>query len=269
MMSTSSLEKILLERQLVTPQQIDLARQYIQEQPPTAQVDLLSALTELGFLAQELRQELEQVLAAETPTTVEDPVLQILLEEKYLQEEDLQKALELKRLSDIPIREGTAILEIGATTQEIILQAMKQYYQQHTNATPPPKPYEVQKQNFSQYHSLLGQILIELGFINATQLQKALNYQYHLPRSLYQPLGEILISLDFLTPEQLEIGLNRQSQMNRDPVVQALLDQGILEDWQISYARSLWNNLEYQGLSLRETLLKLGYINQEHLQSLL
>lgn len=228
------------------------------------QGDLLSALIELGFLRQEMEQSL--ALATDTQTAVQDPVLQILLEEKYLQQADVQKALELKRISDIPIREGTAILEIGAATQEMIQQAMKQYYQKHSDPVPPPKPYEVQQQELSRNPGWLGHILIGLEFVTEEQLQKALNYQYHLPRSLYQPLGEIMISLGFLTPEQLELGLAQQEQMNMDPAIQTLLQAGELEEWQVSYARSLRNNPEYQGLPLTEILLKLGYTSEERLQ---
>ena len=265
-MSAPTPEQVLLARGLVTSQQIDFAWRHLAEQPPEMPGDLLSALVELGFLKTADQQAILQELASppeKREDFAQDPVLQILLQENHLQKEDLQKALELKRISDIPIREGTAVLEIGAVTQEMIQAAMKQYYQKNEDAAPPPKPYEASQSERSSFRGLLGQILVNQGFIQEEQLQKALNYQYHLPRSLYQPLGEILVSLGFLSSEQLEEGLAYQALINQDPLTQALISQGMIEDWQLSYARSLRNNPEYVGLSLSEVLLRLGYASEQ------
>jgi hypothetical protein len=268
-MSASSLEQALLACGLVTAQQIDFAWRHIGEQPLGEQSDLLSALIELGFLKPEDRLKIENLPPTQaTPTqtsdnATQDPILQILLQENHLQAEDIQKVLELKRESAIPIREGTAILELGAATQEMIQQAMKQYYQTNANAAPPPKPYESNQSDATQYQGLLGQILVKMGFINEEELQKSLKYQYHLPRSLYEPLGEIMISLGFLSTEQLEQGLAEQAMLNTDPFTLALIDEELIEDWQLSYARSMRSSTEYAELSLVDVLVKLGYASEK------
>lgn len=271
-MSAPSMEKMLLEQGLVSPQQIDFAWRHIGEQPLDQQSDLLSALIELGFIQADMRSELENQFQKAKETQADanyhDPIVQILLQENQLQAEDVEKAMELKRVSDIPIREGTAILEIGAATQEMIQQAMKQYYQKNADAAPPPKPYESSQSGGTQFQGLLGQILLKMGHIDEDQLQKALKYQYHLPRSLYEPIGEILISLGFLTPQQLEAALAQQAEYNTDPFTLALIDMELIEDWQLSYARSMRSNPEYAQLSLIEMLIKLGYTSEKAVAAL-
>lgn len=272
-MSAPSVEKMLLEQGLVTSQQIDYAWRHISEQPLGEQSDILSALIELGFIQADMRPEIENRLSqvasqADAEANYHDPIVQILLQENQLQASDLEKAMELKRVSDIPIREGTAILEIGAATQEMIQQAMKQYYQKNADAAPPPKPYESSHSEGTQFQGLLGQIMLKLGFIDDDQLQKALKYQYHLPRSLYEPLGEIMISLGFLSPQQVDAALAHQAAYNTDPFTLALIDMELIEDWQLSYARSMRSNPEYAQLSLVDMLVKLGYTSEKAVAAL-
>jgi hypothetical protein len=279
-MSAPSVEKMLLEQGLVTSQQIDYAWRHISEQPFGEQSDILSALIELGFIQADMRPEIEARLndaanqvsqaasQASTEANYHDPIVQILLQENHLQASDVEKAMELRRVSDIPIREGTAILEIGAATQEMIQQAMKQYYQKNADAAPPPKPYESSQTEGTQFQGLLGQILLKLGFIDDDQLQKALKYQYHLPRSLYEPLGEIMISLGFLNAQQVDAALAHQAAYNTDPFTLALIDMELIEDWQLSYARSMRSNPEYAQLSLVEMLVKLGYTSEKAVDAL-
>ncbi|MBT9548566.1 MAG: hypothetical protein IV090_24445 [Candidatus Sericytochromatia bacterium] len=279
-MSAPSVEKMLLEQGLVTSQQIDYAWRHISEQAIGEQSDILSALIELGFIQADMRPEIENRLSkaaeqvsqvssqADAEANYHDPIVQILLQENQLQASDLEKAMELKRVSDIPIREGTAILEIGAATQEMIQQAMKQYYQKNADAAPPPKPYESSHTEGTQFQGLLGQILLKLGYIDDDQLQKALKYQYHLPRSLYEPLGEIMISLGFLNPQQVDAALAHQAAYNTDPFTLALIDMELIEDWQLSYARSMRSNPEYAQLSLVDMLVKLGYTSEKAVEAL-
>jgi hypothetical protein len=279
-MSAPSVEKMLLEQGLVTSQQIDYAWRHISEQPLGEQSDILSALIELGFIQADMRPEIEGRLSdaanqvsqaasqADAEANYHDPIVQILLQENQLQASDVEKAMELRRVSDIPIREGTAILEIGAATQEMIQQAMKQYYQKNADAAPPPKPYESSHSEGTQFQGLLGQILLKLGFIDDDQLQKALKYQYHLPRSLYEPLGEIMISLGFLNAQQVDAALAHQAAYNTDPFTLALIDMELIEDWQLSYARSMRSSPEYAQLSLVEMLVKLGYTSEKAVDAL-
>lgn len=271
-MSAPSLEKMLLEQGLVTTQQIEYAWRHISEQDLDQQSDLLSALIELGFIKADMRPDIETRLThfsqAQAESSSHDPIVQILLQENQLQAADVEKAMELKRVSDIPIREGTAILEIGAATQEMIQQAMKQYYQKNADAAPPPKPYESSHSEGTQFQGLLGQILLKLGHIDEDQLQKALKYQYHLPRSLYEPLGEIMISLGFLNSQQVEAALAHQAAYNTDPFTLALIEMELIEDWQLSYARSMRSNPEYAQLSLVDMLVKLGYTSEKAVEAL-
>lgn len=70
--------------------------------------------------------------------------------------------------------------------------------------------------------TLLGQILVELGYITIYQLDEAL----HIQRSDAEagkepkPLGQILLELGYCSPNQLIRGIQVQSELRRAQVVE-------------------------------------------------
>ncbi len=65
--------------------------------------------------------------------------------------------------------------------------------------------------------TLLGQILVELGYITVYQLDAALNIQREdIARGKVQkPLGQILLELGYCTPNQLIRGIQVQSEYRK------------------------------------------------------
>jgi len=64
--------------------------------------------------------------------------------------------------------------------------------------------------------SLIGQILIALGKINQSQLEKALETQASLPKGTKKPLGQVLLELDFIDPNDIIEAIRVQMQMRAE-----------------------------------------------------
>ena len=60
---------------------------------------------------------------------------------------------------------------------------------------------------------LIGQILVDLGYIKLEQVEEALRKQGAYPPGI--KLGAILITMEALTPEQLDQGLKLQERVRR------------------------------------------------------
>jgi hypothetical protein len=59
-------------------------------------------------------------------------------------------------------------------------------------------------------HLLIGQILVDLGFLNMAQVEEALRKQAAYPGL---KIGEILKRMEFITQEQLDKGLQFQNKV--------------------------------------------------------
>jgi hypothetical protein len=67
--------------------------------------------------------------------------------------------------------------------------------------------------------TLLGQILVELGYITVYQLDEALQIQRDADAkgAEHQPLGAILLELGYCTPNQLIRGIQVQVEYRKKP----------------------------------------------------
>jgi hypothetical protein len=69
--------------------------------------------------------------------------------------------------------------------------------------------------------TLLGQILVELGYITVYQLDEALQIQREADEkgeTEHQPLGAILLELGYCTPNQLIRGIQVQVEYRKKPL---------------------------------------------------
>lgn len=68
--------------------------------------------------------------------------------------------------------------------------------------------------------TLLGQILVELGYVTVYQLDEALQIQREADakkETEHQPLGSILLELGYCTPNQLIRGIQVQCEYRNKP----------------------------------------------------
>ncbi len=60
-------------------------------------------------------------------------------------------------------------------------------------------------------HTLLGQVMVELGYITIYQLDEALQIQRAEFKNDVKPLGQVLLELGYCTPNQLIRAIQVQS----------------------------------------------------------
>ena len=105
----------------------------------------------------------------------------------------------------------------------------------------------------------LGEILLKRGLITGPQLREALLAQAAL--QAYKPLGQILVDQQAIATPQLNPVLDVYHKRAR--LGEILLKTGAIVSNQLAFA------LEHQRvteLRLRETLLQLNYITEEHMR---
>jgi len=77
-----------------------------------------------------------------------------------------------------------------------------------------------QRPSANEESTLLGQILVELGYITVYQLDEALQIQKEADAKgehEHQPLGSILLELGYCTPNQLIRGIQVQVEYRKKP----------------------------------------------------
>lgn len=264
-----SLDKILLEKGLITPEQLTVAIQYQCRLPSSQSMSLAEVLVSMEFVTQ---MQIDEALGKELPP--EDVLIQMLVKEGMIEEQQLANALKARQGENAHKRTGTMLLEMGYTTREMIESALTQYYlEQHTHeasfaAAHPQSPEEPASAEVE--HEPLGRKLVRKGLISEEELQDALDYQQRLPRILHKPIGEILVTLGYVDAEDLEQILSEAQQAPRAlSLGEVLVRSGTIQQWQLSHAMSVIETPAFQGKKLGQVLVELGYARRPDIESAL
>jgi len=264
---TDSIDKILLEKGLITPEQLTSALHYQCRLPAGQEMTLSQVLVAMEFVTEA---QLQRALGVQLPE--EDLLLQMLIKDGMIQEEQLQSALQLREEQHLDKRVGTVLLELGHTTKEMIESALKHYYQQHHQVaempTYPSPPAQAQPSE-PEEPLPLGQKLIRKGYISPAELKDAIDYQQRLPRMLHKPVGEILVDLGYLTPEMLQEVIDEQSPRRQLSLGEILVKAGLIQQWQLSHAMSLVDLPEHAGKKLGHLIVELGYARRPEIEAAL
>ncbi len=108
----------------------------------------------------------------------------------------------------------------------------------------------------------IGEILIEEGLINETQLQDA--YQTQSTSRTYKPIGQILVDQELITPKQLNYLLDRN--WKRARLGDILVRSGVITKDLINIALS---KQKESGLRLGEELVKQNFISEKVMRQVL
>lgn len=269
---TLSVDKILLEKGLITPEDLTVALQYQCRLPKGQEMTLAEVLVAMEYVTQA---QLDEALGEKPPA--EDVLVQMLIKEGLIQEQQLTDALRTRDSQPENKRLGTVLLEMGYTTREMIETALKHYYLTHPapNEPPPPvpavRPAPVARATgpLEEEHVPLGQRLVRKGLINQEELEHALDYQQRLPRILHKPLGEILIMLGYLNQEQLDQVLQEKPPQTQISLGDILVKSGVISDWQLSHAMALKEQPAHAAKKLGTILVELGYAHRSDLENAL
>lgn len=270
-----SLDKTLLEKGLITPEQLTVAIQYQCRLPSGQSMSLAEVLVAMEFVTPS---QIDEALGKEPPP--EDVLIQMLVKEGMIEEQHLANALKARQGENAHKRTGTMLLEMGYTTREMIESALTQYYlEQHTHASAFPAnsseassapPLETKPASVTVEHVPLGRKLVRNGLISEDELQDALDYQQRLPRILHKPIGEILVTLGYVDAEALEQVLNEAQSAPRDlSLGEVLVRTGTIQQWQLSHAMSLIENPPHKGKKLGLVLVELGYARRPDIENAL
>lgn len=264
-----SLDKILLEKGLITPEQLTTAIQYQCRLPSSQSMTLAEVLVAMEYVTQA---QVNEALGKKPPP--EDVLIQMLVKEGMVKEEQLAEALKARQGENADKRTGTMLLEMGYTTREMIETALTHYYlNQHTHEAAFAAPVESMASAplaDKEVPEPLGRKLVRQGLISEEELQDALDYQQRLPRILHKPLGEILVTLGYLDEQDLERVLSEASQAPRQlSLGEVLVRAGTIQQWQLSHAMSLLETSAYQGKKLGLVLVELGYARRPDIEQAL
>lgn len=286
---TRSLDKILIEKGLITPQQLTMALEYQCRLSSSQTMSLAEVLIAMEYVTEDQVQE----ALGEKPAA-EDVLIQMLIKNGLIQQDQLQEAVEARQQNQMDKRLGTVLLEMGFASKEVIETALKRYYQKHhqtdqmpsyTEAPPSEQPPQVGPQAEPVQQKLpkvppeqskdeeepepLGHRLIRMGFITREELQDAIDYQQRLPRILHQPIGEILVVLGYINEEQLQEILSEQSPQKQLSLGEILVKMNVLQQWQLSHAMSLKEQAEHKGKKLGHLIVELGYARRPEIEEAL
>jgi len=122
----------------------------------------------------------------------------------FISKEHLQECIEIQESSTIPRRLGSILLSRGYI-KEAQLKEILALQGKTGETTDLP-------QSKSDRRRLIGEILIERGFIDRSTLDATVKHQQLLRKTGISPrIGEILIALGKINPEQLKEALNLQA----------------------------------------------------------
>lgn len=282
---TNSIDKILLDKGLITPEQLTQALQYQCRLPSSQAMSLAEVLVAMEFVSQ---QQLN--LALGELQVGEDLLVQMLVKNGLVQEQELQQAVEARQSQHADKRLGTMLLEMGYTTKQTIESALTQYYlEQHTTPGLTQFGTQVVEETLTEpatesllqeipespdtsaepEHEPLGHRLIRLGYINQDELQDAMDYQQRLPRILHKPIGEILVTLGYLTQGELDEVLGQQTAKQPFSLGDVLVQSKVIQQWQLSHAMSVKEQAGQQDKKLGFLLVELGYAKRPEIEAAL
>ena len=275
---TRSLDKILLEKGLISPQQLTMALEYQCRLSSGQSMSLSDVLIAMEYLTED---QIKEALG-EKPAA-EDVLIQMLIKNGLIQQEQLEEALTARQNEQMDKRLGTVILEMGFASKEVIETALKHYYEQHHQTSQMPTFQEVAEEGSIQQQlpqvasesdsedepAPLGLRLIRRGYINQDELQDAMDYQQRLPRILHKPIGEILVLLGYINEEQLNEILSEARPQKQLSLGEVLVKMGVLQQWQLSHVMSLREQPEYIGKKLGHIIVELGYARRHEVETAL
>lgn len=275
---THSIDKILVEKGLLTPEQLTVAIQYQCRLSKGSEMTLAEVVVAMEYISED---QLKEALGEKPPA--EDVLVQMLIKEGMIEEKQLADALRTREEQQEDKRLGTVMLEMGYTTREVIETALKHYYVKNhsTEAAPSyeqnaPTPIQQRQPQtaratgpLEEEHVPLGQRLIRKGYINAEELEHALDYQQRLPRILHKPIGEILIMLGYLDQSKLDEVLREKPPQAQISLGDILVKTGVLAQWQLSHAMSLIEQPAHRGKKLGMLLVELGYARRPDIETAL
>lgn len=276
---TESIDKILIEKGLLTPQQLTEALQYQCRLPRGQEMSLPEVIVALEFVSEE---DMQVALGEKPP--IEDVLLQQLIKDGVIQEGQLADALQTRESSGEEKRMGTVLLEMGYTTKEMIEAALQHYYKKQNPGGQMPS-YQTMQQAASPEQGLaqkmpsatptapqgeaepVGQLLIRKGYITPDELQDAMDYQFRLPRILHKPIGEILVLLGYITQQQLEEVLKEQQAPPSDSLGLVLVNLGVIQQWQLSHVLTLKYQPEHAHKKIGTLLVEMGYARRHEIEA--
>ncbi len=276
---TESIDKILIEKGLLTPQQLTEALQYQCRLPSGQEMTLPEVIVALEFVSED---DMQVALGEKPP--IEDVLLQQLIKDGVIQEGQLADALQNRESSGEEKRMGTVLLEMGYTTKEMIEAALQHYYKKQNPTGQLPSYQEMAgsaptEQNQAQKMPVagasnaegdgepVGQLLIRKGFITQDELQDAMDYQFRLPRILHKPIGEILVLLGYITQQQLEEVLKEQQAPPSDSLGLVLVNMGLIQQWQLSHVLTLKYQPEHAHKKIGTLLVEMGYARRHEIEA--
>jgi hypothetical protein len=276
---TESIDKILIEKGLLTPQQLTEALQYQCRLPSGQEMTLPEVIVALEFVSED---DMQVALGEKPP--IEDVLLQQLIKDGVIQEGQLADALQNRESSGEEKRMGTVLLEMGYTTKEMIEAALQHYYKKQNPTGQLPSYQEMAgsapaQQNQAQKMPVagasnaegdgepVGQLLIRKGFITQDELQDAMDYQFRLPRILHKPIGEILVLLGYITQQQLEEVLKEQQAPPSDSLGLVLVNMGLIQQWQLSHVLTLKYQPEHAHKKIGTLLVEMGYARRHEIEA--
>jgi len=269
---THSLDKILLEKELITPQQLTTALEYQCRLSSSQYMSLAEVLVAMEFLTED---QIKEALG-EKPAA-EDVLIQMLVKNGLIEQDQLEQAVTARQNEHMDKRLGTVLFEMGLASKEVIESALKQYYaQQHTQSPETEqatteqgaRPSEV-KGGDSDEPSPLGHRLIQNGYITQDELQDAIDYQQRLPRILHKPIGEILVLLGYIHEEQLSEILSESPPQKQLSLGEILVKMNLLQQWQLSHAMSLKEQPDNHSKKLGHIIVELGYARRHEIEGAL
>lgn len=276
---TESIDKILIEKGLLTPQQLTEALQYQCRLPSGQEMTLPEVIVALEFVSED---DMQVALGEKPP--IEDVLLQQLIKDGVIQEGQLADALQNRESSGEEKRMGTVLLEMGYTTKEMIEAALQHYYKKQ-NPTGQMPSYQSMAQAPADQGSAqkmpasapatsvqgesepVGQLLIRKGLITQDELQDAMDYQFRLPRILHKPIGEILVLLGYISQQQLEDSLKEQQAPPSDSLGLVLVNMGLIQQWQLSHVLTLKYQPEHAHKKIGTLLVEMGYARRHEIEA--
>lgn len=270
---THSVDKILLDKGLITPEQLTQAIQFQCRLAQGQEMPLSEVLVEMEFITEA---QLKEALGEKPPT--EDLLVQQLFKDGLIQEDQLAEVATLRQAQHADKRLGTMLFEMGYATKETIESALTKYYLEHHSSPglhsfenpvlPAAHPLEAEEEVEAEPEPL-GQRLMRMGYISQDELQDAMDYQQRLPRILHKPIGEILVTLGYLSQEELNKVVQNEVAPKQLSLGDILVRMGVIQTWQLSHAMSLKEQPEHQQKKLGLLLIELGYARRPDIENAL
>jgi hypothetical protein len=275
--SPLAISRLLIDKGLVTHNQITKALEYQCRLPPGKYMSLTDILVTFDYISE---RELRTALG-EAPVVEEDPIGQILIMEGLLTEEQLSEAMKIMATFQNKKYLGRVLMDLGYVNQFQIERAIAsfQLMQGKKPVPPPPPPPATAPASLAEAAAAveqspmmrmpLGRILIAKGCLTQDELKDAIDYQSRLPRLAHRPIGEILVEMGYINRAQLDEALASQPRTEGSPMGQILIKAGVIEEWQLSHALSLQYTPEHAHKRLGSLLTELGYASREAIEEAL